>query len=159
MILEALLVLFALVIVTHIIDYYPLKLHYFKKQKWDLNIGCGPTDGGGLNADVVPRKVPNFVLIKDIYHLPFKNKQFKTVMASHIIEHVDDPEKFYKELSRVSENVIFLIPPVWDLAAAFNLPEHKWHFLTLGTKFVNTLPARVKLPYWWYHNMFGQRIE
>jgi len=146
MITEILLLL-AFGLLAHLIDYRVLKNYHLRRQKWDLNVSCGSTDGGGLNADIVPRKVPNFVLLRDVYKLPFKDKSFKNVVSSHTIEHVEDPDRFYKELSRISENVVLLVPPVWDLAAIASF-EHKWQFLTLRTRHVNKLPKRIKLPYW-----------
>lgn len=145
-------------IIVVLIDYEILKNYFFKKQKWDLNISCGKTDGGGLNADIAKREVPNFVLIKDIYNLPFKDKQFANAICSHTIEHVEDPEKFYNELRRVSQKVVLLVPPIWDIFALVNFKEHKWQFLTLKAKHVNFLPRKFKLPYWWYQKKFGQRI-
>ena len=144
--------------ITHIIDYRLLKNYYMKKQQWDLNVSCGNTDGGGINADIIKRNVPNFVLIKDICDLPFKDKQFENTICSHTIEHIEKPEKLYKELRRVSENVVLFVPPVWDLAALMTFREHKWQFLTLKTRHVNSLPRRFKLPYWWLQRRFGQKI-
>jgi SAM-dependent methyltransferase len=135
-------------IIVHVIDYIILKNYYLNKNKWDLNISCGNTDGGGLNADIVKRDVPNFVLIKNIYKLPFKDKQFKNVLCSHTIEHVKNPENFFKELRRISKNVVLIIPPLWDTTSLFFLGEHKWQFLTLKTKHNNSLPAMFRLPFW-----------
>jgi SAM-dependent methyltransferase len=101
------------IIIAAFADYF-IRNHYISKQKWDLNICCGDTNGGGKNADVIKRKVPNFVLLKNIYSLPFKDKQFENTICSHTIEHVEDPEKFFKELKRVSKNVVLLVPPIWD---------------------------------------------
>jgi SAM-dependent methyltransferase len=146
-------------LVGHLLDYRVLKERHFYDRKWDLNISSGNTDGGGINADIIKRDVPNFVLIKDIYKLPFKDKQFEHVVTSHTMEHVDDPEKFFNELRRVSKNVTILIPPIWDLAAFFWVLEHKWQFLTLSTKHVNKLPPKIKLPYDLVHGALGQRVK
>ena len=61
------------------LSYILLKAQIFGRRKWDLNICCGKMDGGGVNADIVKHRddIPNFRLIDDIYHLPFKNRQFK----------------------------------------------------------------------------------
>lgn len=135
-------------IIVHVIDYIILKHYYLKKNKWDLNVSCGNTDGGGLNADIIKKDVPNFVLIKNIYKLPFKDKQFKNVLCSHTIEHVKNPRKFFKELRRISEKVVLIIPPLWDTSTLFILGEHKWQFLTLRAKHTNSLPAMFRLPFW-----------
>jgi hypothetical protein len=70
-------------------------------------------------------------LINDIYNLLFKNGQLVSILCSHTIEHVDDPEQFDGELRRVDRKVHYIIPPLWDVGAAFNFLEHKWIFRTL----------------------------
>ena len=44
--------------------------------------------------------LPRFQQVTDIYDLPFEDQQFDTVLCSHTIEHVDDPElaHFYRSL-------------------------------------------------------------
>ena len=145
--------------VSHVLDYKILKEKYMKEKNWDLNISCGNTCIGKVNADIVKRNVPNFVLIEDIYNMPFKNKEFNEVISSHTIEHVDNPDLFFKELTRISKNVTILLPPVWDLASMFWILEHKWLFLTLNTKHVNKLPSKIKMPYCLVHKILGQRIK
>ncbi|MDH7512894.1 MAG: methyltransferase domain-containing protein [Clostridiales bacterium] len=128
------------------LSYRLLKKRILKKRKWDLNICCGKTDGGGINADIIHHtKLPRFVLIDSIYSLPFKDHQFETVLCSHTLEHVEDPVGFYKELTRVGKQITIVLPPLWDFAGVLNVFEHRWIFLTL--KKVHTrLPAHVRLP-------------
>ena len=60
-----------------------------RRERWDLNICCGKTDGGGVNADIIKHAdVPNLVVVDDIYNLPFSTNQFDNVLCSHTIEHV-----------------------------------------------------------------------
>ena len=126
---------------------------------WGLNICCGKTDGGGVNADIVKhRDVPNFVLV-DIYNLPFADFEFDTVLCSHTVEHVEDPTRFFAELSRVGRRVTIVVPPLWDLSAALNLLEHRWLFLTLKKEH-HSLPRHVPLPgARTLQRWFGQRIH
>jgi hypothetical protein len=59
------------------ICYTLMKERIIAGQQWDLNICCGKTDAGKINADIVKHaRIANFVLIKDIYNLPFADKQF-----------------------------------------------------------------------------------
>ena len=145
---------------SNYISYKILKKRILNSQKWDLNICCGKTDGKGINADIVKHsELPNFIQINDIYNLPFKNKTFNTVLSSHTIEHVDDPESFIKELKRVGEDVTIVLPPLWDITAAFNIIEHKWIFITLKKEH-KTLPLYLKLPFSTsVQNFFGQRMH
>lgn len=149
-----------LMFVLNFLSYRILKGRIVRRQKWGLNICCGKTDGGGVNVDIVKHAdVPNYISVTDIYHLPFADKQFDTVLCSHTIEHVDDPQRFFEELSRVGKQVTLIIPPLWDISAAFNLLEHKHIFLTF-TKEHNVLPAFVPLPFAnTIHRLLGQRIH
>lgn len=143
------------------LSYLRLKIRIIGRARWDLNICCGATDGGGVNADIVRHspRIPNFVRVDDIYRLPFRNRQFKRVLCSHTMEHVDDPERFDRELRRVGETVLYLLPPLWDVAAAFNLLEHKWIFLTFRKEH-RQLPRHVKLPLsWTLQRHFKQRVK
>lgn len=134
-------------VITQFISYYYLKNKILKRKKWGLNICSGRTDGGGVNADIFRfEAVPNFVLIDDIYHLPFRDNQFATCLCSHTMEHVDDPNAFFDELKRVSRDVTVVIPPLWDIAANMNIFEHKWIYVTLKKEH-NGLPLRIRMPF------------
>ncbi|MFN2341081.1 MAG: methyltransferase domain-containing protein [Halanaerobium sp.] len=137
-----------------------MKNKIIAQRNWDLNIGCGKTDGGGVNADIVKHAdLPRFKKIDDIYNLPFKNDEFDNVLCSHVMEHVDKPELFFEELNRVGNKVYIVIPPLWDLGAVFNIFEHKRIFLSIN-KVHNTLPAYVNLPFSNYlQEKFGQIIK
>ena len=136
-----------IVVFLHWYSYRHLKTKIVASRSWDLNICCGTVDGGGVNADIMQHAdVPNFVQVKNIYRLPFEDNQFETVLCSHTAEHIDDPDRFDAELRRVGREVIYVLPPVWDLAAAFNILEHRWIFLNLR-KIHRTLPRRVPLPF------------
>ncbi|MBN1997514.1 methyltransferase domain-containing protein [candidate division KSB1 bacterium] len=141
------------------LSYKYLKNKILKTQKWDLNICCGKTDSGHINVDIVKHaNLPNFVLV-DTDYLPFRDVQFNHVLSSHTVEHVDNPARFDSEIKRVGRKVTYLVPPLWDLSAAFNILEHKWLFLTFRTKH-DRLPHYVKLPLAVFiHNRVGQRIK
>ncbi|MBS0003236.1 MAG: methyltransferase domain-containing protein [Thioalkalivibrio sp.] len=143
----------------NLLSYRILKTRIIRQcRTWDLNICCGDVDGGGLNADIVAQDVPNFLLIPDIYRLPFRDGEFERVLCSHTIEHVDDPDAFWAELSRVGKHVTVILPPLWDLAAAFNIFEHKWIFLSWRKRH-HSLPRHIRFS--WahtYQQRFGQVV-
>lgn len=145
--------------VCHLVDYRIMKRYYLRKNKWDLNICCGNTNGGGINADIVKRDVPNFALVDDIYNLPFKDGQFERTLCSHTMEHVEQPERFFEELKRISKDVVLLVPPLWDILAMAEFKEHKWQFQSLKIKHENSLPGKFKLPYWGIQKRFGQQYR
>jgi hypothetical protein len=67
-------------------------------------------------------------------------------LCSHTVEHIDYPQRFDRELRRVGKNVVYILPPIWDLAAALNIREHKWLILSVR-KVHRQLPPRVPLPF------------
>jgi hypothetical protein len=144
-------------ILAHFVSYELGKNRILKRQKWDLNICCGKTDGGGVNVDIVQHKeLPGFRQVDSIYSLPFEDGEFESVLCSHTIEHVDDPERFYAELQRVGRSVTLVVPPLYDLGAVLNIMEHKWIFITFRKEH-HKLPGFVKLPFAdSYQKRFGQ---
>ena len=61
---------------------------------------------------------------------PFKDKEFDFVVASHILEHVENPEKFCDEMMRISKRGYIEVPtPLWDNLVDgphFSKYGHKW---------------------------------
>jgi ubiquinone/menaquinone biosynthesis C-methylase UbiE len=61
----------------------------------------------------------------DALALPFKDKSFDYVITSHILEHVDDPDKFVAELERVASRGYIETPSELS-EKIFGWPFHKW---------------------------------
>jgi SAM-dependent methyltransferase len=143
----------------NLLSYQVLKKRILRRRKWDLNLCCGSTDGGGINVDIVRRPhIPNHVVV-DVYNLPFKGGSFNTVLCSHTIEHVEQPRRLFKELKRVGSRVTLVTPPIWDLSAAFNVLEHKWIFWS-PYKEHYSLPRFTRLPLSAFvQDRIGQRIK
>ena len=98
-----------------------------------LDIGCGYT--ANKNATVVcdvqdlssVYKEKDFVKLTSNI-LPFKDKEFDFVIASHVIEHVKDVEIFIKELQRVSSKGYIELPTKLEDNLVFeNKKDHIWH--------------------------------
>ncbi|MBM3885120.1 MAG: methyltransferase domain-containing protein [Gemmatimonadetes bacterium] len=143
------------------LSYRVLKRRVMDERRWDYNICCGTTDGGGINADIVRHAdVPRFELVTDVTRLPHPSGAFDTVLCSHTLEHVDDPAAMFAELQRVGRRVTVLVPPLWDLGAALNLFEHRVVFLTWRTRHDDVLPPYIRFrPARWLHDRIGQRIR
>ena len=66
----------------------------------------------------------------DVETTPFTDQEFDFVIASHILEHVDNPEQFCKELTRIGKRGYIEVPtPLWDNlidGPAFVKYGHKW---------------------------------
>ncbi|MGQ0827622.1 MAG: glycosyltransferase [Bacteroidota bacterium] len=76
----------------------------------------------GKKASIPPDKK---MVVGDALHMPFNDKEFDLVIASHIAEHIDDPEQFCKELARVGKRGYIETPGPFD-EFFLNEPFHKW---------------------------------
>ena len=103
-------------------------------ENWKiLDIGCGFS--AHKNASVICDiqdlqgfyKDKKFVKLSE-KTLPFKNKEFDFVIASHVLEHVEDPAFFIKELERVSIQGYIELPTILEDNLVFeNKSDHLWH--------------------------------
>ncbi len=63
----------------------------------------------------------------DACQTDFEDNQFDFVIASHIIEHIPEPDKFLGELSRIAKAGYIEFPsPLFDNLIRGNETEHKW---------------------------------
>ena len=99
-----------------------------------LDIGCGykPHKYASVIADI--KDFTNFYKTKKFVKisgksLPFKDKEFDFVIASHVIEHVDDFEFFIKEIERISSKGYIELPSrLGDNLVFENKNDHIWWF-------------------------------
>ena len=98
-----------------------------------LDIGCGY--GAHKKASVVcdVQDLSKFYEDKTFIKLeteilPFKDKEFDFVIASHVLEHVKDIDIFIKELERVSSKGYIEVPTKLEDNLVFeNKKDHIWH--------------------------------
>ena len=98
-----------------------------------LDIGCGysPNEYANVIADV--QDFSSFYQERDFVQilgneLPFKDKEFDFVVTSHVIEHVDSPELFIKEIVRVGKSGYIEVPTKLEDNLVFeNKKAHLWH--------------------------------
>ena len=98
-----------------------------------LDIGCG------YNANKFAKVICDVQDLSNYYDdkkfirliekkLPFKDKEFDFVVASHVIEHVEDIDFFIKELERVSRKGYIELPTMLEDNLVFeNKKDHLWH--------------------------------
>ena len=108
---------------------------FSKNENWKiLDIGCGyrAHKSASVIADI--QDLSNFYENKNFIQitekkLPFKDKEFDFVIASHVIEHVDDFEFFIKELERISSKGYIELPSrLADNLVFENKNDHIWWF-------------------------------
>jgi ubiquinone/menaquinone biosynthesis C-methylase UbiE len=98
-----------------------------------LDIGCG------YNASKFAKVICDVQDLSNHYQdkrfvrltekkLPFKDKEFDFVVASHVMEHVEDVDFFIKELERVSKKGYIELPTKLEDNLVFeNKKDHLWH--------------------------------
>lgn len=137
--------LFALLTIPYYIkSFFERKIFVKNIKKEDLVLDIGSGDKPFWRADVIVDKYlkdngqrhsgsiiydrrKTFVEA-DVENLPFKDKVFDFVFCSHLLEHVNDPEKAIKELVRVSKKGYIEVPnSILDLLKPF--PPHLWYCL------------------------------
>ena len=98
-----------------------------------LDIGCGFTAHEKANVVCDVQDLSNFYKDKKFVKLndkklPFSDKEFDFVIASHVIEHVQDVEYFLSELQRVSSKGYIEVPTILEDNLVFeNRNDHLWH--------------------------------
>jgi ubiquinone/menaquinone biosynthesis C-methylase UbiE len=105
-----------------------------KNNNWKiLDIGCGYTAHESASVICDVQDLSNFYKDKKFIRLnektfPFKNKEFDFVIASHVMEHVEDVGFFVKELERVSDKGYIELPTILEDNLVFeNKKDHLWH--------------------------------
>ena len=103
-------------------------------KSWNiLDIGCGYTAHKNANIVCDIQDLSHYYEDKRFYKLtsnilPFKDKEFDFVIASHVVEHVKDVNIFLKELQRVSSKGYIELPSILEDNLVFeNKNNHLWH--------------------------------
>ena len=111
-------------------------IDYLLKQNsnWKiLDIGCGYTAHNKATVICDIKDLSNFYKSQKFVKLenktlPFKDKEFDFVIASHVIEHVEDVEYFISELQRISNKGYIELPSILEDNLVFeNKNDHRWH--------------------------------
>ena len=105
-----------------------------KNNNWQvLDIGCGYTANKFATTICDVQDLSKFYNNRNFIkleskHLPFKDNQFDFVIASHVMEHVEDLKFFIKELERVSKKGYIELPTKLEDNLVFeNKKDHLWH--------------------------------
>ena len=91
----------------------------------------GNTGWGDINTDLTGKGEPSLGNPGHVYRLdlmepiPFPDKFFGAVIASHCLEQVPDPNTALRELQRVADRVYFVDTKRWDVLAWMH-PDQRW---------------------------------
>jgi len=98
-----------------------------------LDIGCGYNANKFASVICDVNDLSNYYPNKKFTKLtekklPFKDNEFDFIIASHVMEHVEDVEFFIKELERVSKQGYIELPTMLEDNLVFeNKKDHLWH--------------------------------
>lgn len=109
-----------------------------------LNVGAGTAGSalfgatlyGDVNCDLngrtdIPHGTTGKITQADAQNLKdFKDGQFGAVLASHLLEHLPEPQKAIEEWLRVvggDRNALFIITPYWWAPHTWLHPGHLWY--------------------------------
>lgn len=94
-----------------------------------LDVGCGCQTRGTLNLDFNHNSPADMIYDLNRIPYPFSDKQFKKVLAYHVLEHLDNPERVLNELRRIAEVVEIKVPHCKSMTAKSDA-THKHTFNT-----------------------------
>ena len=106
-----------------------------EKNNWHvLDVGCGYTANKYANVVCDTQDLKHVYKDKQFIQLiekklPFKDNEFDFVIASHVLEHVEDPVFFLNEIQRVSSKGGYIETPtkLEDNLVFENKNDHLWH--------------------------------
>jgi len=85
-----------------------------------------------VGADITPRVLDNPLLdegvIADVTDLPFEDDTFDVAFSIYVLEHIEEPERFVREMGRV------LRPGGYFLS----LTPNRYHYVTLASSMTST---------------------
>jgi len=99
-----------------------------------LNLGCGKdiksNKEGWINLDEIKAPGVNIIHNLNKFPYPFKKNEFDYIFCSHILEHVKDLKKTFKELVRITKNngIIKIRSPHFSSGVTYMDPSHKTFF-------------------------------
>lgn len=93
-----------------------------------LDIGCSNNKvPGTIGIDINPNSMADIIHDLNQYPYPIETSSIDKIYAKHIIEHVDDPRKFIREIHRILKvgGDAFFETPHFSCRVAYSEPEHK----------------------------------
>ncbi len=84
--------------------------------------------GGNLRID-------RPLIVADAHQLPFKDKSFDYIVCFHILEHMDDPAQFIREITRVGKRG-WIQSPSEVAEKLFHWSFHRWYVNLIDGKLI-----------------------
>ena len=100
-----------------------------------LDLGCQNNKiPGAIGVDICKNTQADVIHDFEVFPYPFEADSIDKVYAKHIIEHLNNPKGFIKEIHRILKpgGEVFLETPHFSNYVAYSEPEHK-HFYSYYT--------------------------
>jgi SAM-dependent methyltransferase len=102
-----------------------------KEAKKILDVGCSYNKiPGALTLDINPKVRPDILHDLNQFPYPIASDSFDEIYAKHVIEHLNDPVGFMKEILRILKpgGTVFVETPHFSCRVAYSEPQHKFFF-------------------------------
>jgi len=102
-----------------------------KKSLKILDLGCkNEKMPDAIGVDIDKNSDADIIHDLNVYPYPFKENTIDQVYAKHIIEHLDDPRGFLKEIWRIlkPQATVFIETPHFSNYVAYAEPQHKLYY-------------------------------
>jgi len=96
-----------------------------------LDFGCRTEKiPGATGVDIDPDSDAEVIHDLNVCPFPFEDNSVDKIYAKHIIEHLDDPIMFIKEIWRILKpgGTVFIETPHFSNYVAFSEPQHKFFY-------------------------------
>jgi SAM-dependent methyltransferase len=93
-----------------------------------LDLGCGIGKvPGTIGVDTDPNSDAEIIHDFNVFPYPFENNYADAIYAKHIIEHLDHPDIFLKEIYRILKPgaIAYIETPHFSNYIAYSEPQHK----------------------------------
>jgi len=97
------------------------------------------------------------MVVADGYHLPFADKTFDYVICSHILEHMEDPERFIAEITRVGKRGYIEVPSALS-ERIFGWDFHHWYCTVESNTLVLSKKSEGERFGGFFHRLIAQTI-
>lgn len=109
-----------------------------------------------LHRGGMPVKMMDNMVVGDAHYLPFKNNSIEQVYSNHVIEHLDDPERFLEECNRVGKRVKHTAPGIIHhiygevFFGGVGVGEHKYVWNPISNQWLDVELLRRAIPKYSY---------
>ncbi len=112
-----------------------------------LDVGCGINKiPGSTGIDIDEKSHADIKHDFNVYPFPIEDNSFDKIYAKHIIEHLDDPQGFINELTRILKpgGTLFMETPHFSSYVAYSEVQHKFFFsYFLFINLIRPLPLEI----------------